>query len=1245
MRGIRNVKKKNLIFGIFFIVVFFVVIMHAYNSYSATKEYFLGDTNLDNKINLSDELVLLRHIYAVKSGKNTKWRLTGGALVNADINEDKTVNISDVLNIKRYLIAQKDKSIAEKHADWNNLCKKIVKEESDIIKTYTLTVKPENKQYIGENQNTITITAPELSYNVSFEGNGGSTPYTQKSIRGFENWTLSGSGKIGNKNLATTTYTFEKGDAVLTANYKKEGKLIVLPNSQKDKYRIEGWYDSKELNNKIGNAGDTYSPTQDIKLYAKWVEQGEEPIRNIELNKSSVIMDLSSNKTEQLVAKISQTDNNDNTNFTWTSSNTNVATVSNDGLVTGEANGETVIIVKDDSGAVATCKVTVQTSPIGITLNITEQKLDISSNNKFTLVPTLIPATSSVNRTIQVKSSDPKVAIISTEGVVTAKSNGTTVITFCTANGKEASCKVTVQTSPTSISLDKTQLNIDTSISKTQKLVATINPTTTNINKGLSWQSSNPNIATVSNDGTVTGIATGNTTIRVTTQNGKSATCNVDVKIQQTEPVKVTLNKTALNIDLSGSKTDKLIATTNSSESINWSSSNTNIATVSNEGLVTGKANGTATITAKISSGGEATCKVTVQTSPTGISLNVTKKTLDLSGTKTFNITTIIIPSTANINNNIFMSSSNPSVVQVTNKGEVTGVSNGTAKIIVKTSNGKEASCDITVGTSPTGVSLNVTKKTLDLSGTKTFSITATVVPSTANMNKTLSVKSDNENVATISGSGVVTGKSNGTANITVQTQNGKLATCNVAVQTSPTNIYFKENKTDKTKYLSVKKGASKATNIVIEPSTANVETKITYSIISGNNKVASINSTTGRILGKQAGVVKIKAKTANGKIAYIYLNVKIGNKAFDTTKLSNQNYTKSSLLYSRSVDIGAGFSPQISSHMQSFDIDSKGNIYYGSNGSGTRKDSFITYASKNKVSNNYMKITYFGHQAAIDMEESGTERYIWVEALSHARGYNGYTGNFIISRMKYIKGASYKYAMGTVKEKNSSGKLLKTYKNPNGQNYIYINAKGNMIRGMHASVDEKNRLLAIFYGKQIFIYDLDEAIAIANADYKQEVDTDDGKRIVEFQAKNLNSIKKLTTITIQSDRKNIDKDILSYAMQGFDLDGDYVYLAEGFAYSGEDGTTQKKSRAYVTVFNYMYNNNGYKPAKARMEVVAYNDTKSKAFLTSIGDTNMAEIEGIKVNSSGTNPIMYLGLMTKYNSTSKRSTNILKYTY
>ena len=330
---------------------------------------------------------------------------------------------------------------------------------------------------------------------------------------------------------------------------------------------------------------------------------------------------------------------------------------------------------------------------------------------------------------------------------------------------------------------------------------------------------------------------------------------------------------------------------------------------------------------------------------------------------------------------------------------------------------------------------------------------------------------------------------------------------------------------------------------------------------------------------------------------------------------------------------------------MQSFDIDSTGNIYYGSNGEGTKKDSFITYANKNQVSSNYMKVTYFGHQTAIDTEKSGNDIYVWGDALSCTHGQFGYTGNYIVSRMKYIQGASYNFAMGTVKEKDSSGKLLKTYQNTEGQNFVYITVNNNMIKELHASVDENNRLLAIYYSKRIFVYDLDEALAIPNTSYEQEIDTDDGKRIIEFEAKNLASIKKLTTITIQSGT-NLDSDILSYLMQGFDLDGDYVYLAEGYAYKSDD-TYKYESKAYVTVFDYMYNYNNYSPAKERKEVVAYNNSKSKTitFLATIGDSNSAEIEGIKVDTSGTNPIMYLGLMTKYKSTDKKSTNILKYSY
>ena len=451
MKNVKKDKKKHLIFFISFLAIFLILITITYNSYSSTKEYFLGDTNIDNKIDLSDELLLLRHIYSVKSEKNSNWKLTGDALVNADINEDKLVNISDILCIKRYLLSQKDTNIAEKHIEWKNLCKKTTKEENDIIKSYTVTVKPGDKKYTREVQSIITVTAPETSYTVTFEGNGGNVPNSQKSIRDFLNWTLSGAGKIDNQNSTTTSYTFENGDAILTANYKKEGKLILLPNSKKEGYILEGWYDSKEFKNKIGNVGDTYLPTQDITLYAKWTSQEDEQI-NIELNKSNAVIDLSSNKTEQLIAKISQANSSYNTNLTWSSSNTNVATVSNNGLVSGKSNGETIITVRDDSGAIATCNVTVQTSPTNVYFKENKDDntkyISLKKGTSGNIKAIIEPNTANVNTdiTYSISSGNSKVASINSDtGEILGKQAGVATIQAKTANGKNSTIKLNVK--------------------------------------------------------------------------------------------------------------------------------------------------------------------------------------------------------------------------------------------------------------------------------------------------------------------------------------------------------------------------------------------------------------------------------------------------------------------------------------------------------------------------------------------------------------------------------------------------------------------------------------------------------------------------------------------------------------------------------------------------------------------------------------------------------------------------------
>ena len=119
------------------------------------------------------------------------------------------------------------------------------------------------------------------------------------------------------------------------------------------------------------------------------------------------------------------------------------------------------------------------------------------------------------------------------------------IITFRLKNGKEAKCNVTVQTSPTSVSLNKTSISLDSNFS-TEQLVATINPATSNIDTGLTWNSSNSNVATVSSQGLVTAKATGTTQITVETENGRTATCDVDVKMDSTETSNLKLNKESI---------------------------------------------------------------------------------------------------------------------------------------------------------------------------------------------------------------------------------------------------------------------------------------------------------------------------------------------------------------------------------------------------------------------------------------------------------------------------------------------------------------------------------------------------------------------------------------------------------------------------------------------------------------------------------------------------------------------------
>ena len=164
------------------------------------------------------------------------------------------------------------------------------------------------------------------------------------------------------------------------------------------------------------------------------------------------------------------------------------------------------------------------------------------------------------------------------------------------------------------ITLNKTALNL--TIGASESLVATISPSNAT-NKDVEWTSSNTNVATVDTTGKVTGVSAGSATITVKTKDGaKIATCNVTVKNSVIPVTGVTLNKTALSL-VTGTS-ESLVATISPSNATNkdveWTSSNTNVATVDTTGKVIGVSSGSSTITVKTKDGAKvATCNVTVK--------------------------------------------------------------------------------------------------------------------------------------------------------------------------------------------------------------------------------------------------------------------------------------------------------------------------------------------------------------------------------------------------------------------------------------------------------------------------------------------------------------------------------------------------------------------------------------------------------------------------------------------------------
>ena len=535
--------------------------------------------------------------------------------------------------------------------------------------------------------------------------------------------------------------------------------------------------------------------------------------------------------------------------LTWISSDTSKATIDSSGRITGVSstysNGThtpiTVSASSNNSSSSATCNIYV--SPDGeITITPNPVRVKIDERASFTINK---PGNGFIARSEGPTSvSTNMVELVSSTRIKGIQvGSGWIRYPYVTYQSKSACADVVItdnSVAVTGISLDKSSATIGYGGSTT--LVATVTPSDAT-DASVSWSSSDTSKATVDN-GVVTGVGTGTATITASC-GGYSDTCTITVS--PPDPI-TSVSVSLSSVTLANGDTQQLSAScepsTVGSVTYSWSSSNTNVATVSSSGKITASSSntGTAIITCTATdyygNTRTDTCTVTVQS--TVQKYNITIACSNVPGAK--------------VSISGYGSGTGSYTVSVP-QGTTISYTVGTSGYITETDSFVSGNTDysraiILTAIAVTGVSLN--KNTLTLSANANETLIATVTPSDA-LNKSVTWSSSDTDVATVNQSGKVTAKATGTATITVTTSDGGY-TANCAVTVSAETISVSSIEVSP-KSLSMEPGGTHTLTATVYPSDA-TNKHVFWG--SSDSSVATVNATSGNVTAVGVGTTTI---------------------------------------------------------------------------------------------------------------------------------------------------------------------------------------------------------------------------------------------------------------------------------------------------------------------------------------------------------------------------------------------------
>ena len=301
-------------------------------------------------------------------------------------------------------------------------------------------------------------------------------------------------------------------------------------------------------------------------------------------------------------------------NITWTSSDESVCVVDQNGNVVGVGVGTATITATTEDGQSDTCffSVSDEFAPESV-VEVDQDEVILKAGEQTELNVTVDGVTPG-DSTVTWSSSDESVVTVDQEGNVTAVGDGTATIIAIFEDGSSSTCEVTVSgmlVEPDGVSANYASLVLN--VGDTATIKPTVTPENAT-NKSVSFDSDSPSVATVDENGVVTGVGVGNCVITVTTLNGFSTHVNVTVNAAASAVIRsIHFEEESYEMFLGQKQTLNVIfdADDGANRALTFESSKTSVVSIEGN-ILNAVGEGEATITATATNGLSTTCKVKV---------------------------------------------------------------------------------------------------------------------------------------------------------------------------------------------------------------------------------------------------------------------------------------------------------------------------------------------------------------------------------------------------------------------------------------------------------------------------------------------------------------------------------------------------------------------------------------------------------------------------------------------------------